>query len=215
MRIIFRSVQIFTILSLFIAFPIYAEDVKDVKSVRFNIQLYSQKMEFELPLTWKLASKGQIPTGFLIELVPTDETIKSWSNLFSIMALKGSASSGDMSLMANKIAQGFVKICPKSAIFSDFGLTKIDGYVTNLSVVGCAILPSGDEFGAKKGQSELYYYMHMKGDKDVYVLYKSIRADGFDRLKSYDQVDDLVASFSSFLPVKLCKIEGHKAECNK
>jgi hypothetical protein len=179
-----------------------------VKSVKAVIPIYSQKVAFQMPTSWKPAFKDQKQNFFIVEFTPKDEEINSWQNMLSVQGFQNLASRVTPKRFLSEIAEKFKSVCGSNAIFEPLGEESIDGFQAYSAILGCAGLPN-------QNISEVGYYLSIQGEKDLYVIHKSIRTVAFDPEESpltKFNADDFIAEF---MPVELCNKGGGQGACNK
>lgn len=192
-----------------------AEKSKPLPSVAAEVPIYSQKIRFQLPSDWKHIFTDQTDDSYLIEFIPKKSSLENWTDLFSLQGHKGFKGSLTPEQVSNNIATGFVKTCPKTAIYTKLGARKIDGHDAFLSVIGCSNMPSDGVAGLKKGMSEISYYVVMQGDADLYVAHKSVRGVGFKPNKFPPFVEASIEGMKLFFPFKFCKLDSPRGQCKK
>lgn len=186
-----------------------------IDSLKVVIPIYEQKVSFHLPKTWKAAFKDQKPGMFMIEFTPKNEEIKSWKNLLSIQGFKGLSSKLTSSQFLDILASNFKRVCGENTIYNKLDPMKIDGYVSSTAILGCSNMPDSHPTGLSKGQSEIGYYYSIQGEKDIYLIHRSIRGESFSINNSPLHKKNILASIKPMMPIELCKKDGHQAECKK
>lgn len=180
-----------------------------------EIPIFAQKIQFQLPLTWKHAFTDQSSTSFMIEFIPINEDINSWTNLFSIQGFKNIGPDVLLESFANKMANNYVKTCPKTVVYSKFGKGEIGGFETFQAILGCTKMPKDYPSNLKKGMSEISFFTFIKGQENIYVTQKSYRSAGFDEGGIPPKVKQAMLDRQNFLPLKLCALSSPKGKCNQ
>lgn len=200
----------------------YAEDLepvssipKNVKSVKAVIPIYSQRVAFRLPTDWKPAFQDQNSNMFMIEFTPKDESIKSWKNMLSVQGFKNLASRASSEQFLDNLASRFKITCGEYLVYEKVGSPVIDGFNSTTAILGCSKLPNSHPTGAKKGQSEIGVYYSIQGEKDIYLIHKSIRGEAFEPASTPITKENLVSYIEPFGPIELCKNTGGQGQCNK
>lgn len=187
----------------------------DVKSVKFVIPIYSQRVAFRLPTDWKPAFQDQNANMFMIEFTPKNENIKSWSNIVSVQGFKNLASKVSSEQFLDNLASRFKSTCGEYLVYEKIDSPVIDGYQSTTAILGCSKLPNTHQSGVKKGQSEVGYYYSIKGKTDIYIIHKSIRGDSFENSNPPLARDNVASFFKLFMPIELCQNSGGTGECQK
>lgn len=185
------------------------------KSVTVEIPIFSQKVRFSLPDGWKNNKAKQFKQSFLAEFTPVDEELDSWTNLFALQAHQNFDPTISPEQVSDSYAAGFVKLCPKSVIYSKLKAQQINGHQAYLSLMGCANMPVDTVSGLKKGMSEISFYIFVKGTKDLYIFQKSLRGDGFDPENLPASIKQSVNEMKSFSPMQFCNLDSPKGKCLK
>lgn len=179
------------------------------------ITIYSQKITFKMPRSWKVGFEDKKANSYLIEFIPKKEKIKSWHNILSIQGFKNLSSKVPPEAFLDSLAQGMKLDCPKALVYEKLGLIKVDGYDTFTAILGCAELPNSHETGVKKGQSEIGFYFSIRGKHDYYLIHKSVRGESFSPDNSPINKTNVGSFVSEFFPIGLCKGGGKESECIK
>lgn len=212
------------IISFFVFWSCYAtaKEFKQIDSIPENITsaravipIYSQKMVFQLPTTWKLAFQDNTPTSYTIEFIPQNESIERWNNLLSIQGFKELSHKTSAEMFLDDLASRFKSTCGKKLIYEKLGASKVDGYKSYAAILGCSEVPASHQTGIKKGQSEIGYYLSIQGKKDLYLIQKSVRGDKFNTSKPPLNKENVQYFIETITPVELCKKGGHPGKCQK
>ncbi len=204
--------QLFLFLFLFISQQCLASpEFKKISSIPGNIKsakvitpIYSQKLAFRLPASWKKASQNQQPNLFMMEFTPQNENIGSWKNLLTIQGFENLAGRVSPERLITGTADRFKTICGKDSVFDNLGATTVGGFKAHRAILGCSKVPS-------QSISEVAYWLVIEGAKDIYVVQKAIRSEAGNPLTKAN-VDSY---FSDFGPIELCKTGGERYECTK
>ena len=186
---------------------------EDVKSATAVIPVYSQKISFNLPTDWKVAFQDQRSGAFLIELIPRDEVLENWENLFTIQGFEKLADKTKPIDFLDGLAVRLKESCGQYSVYEQLGHLTISKHKAFAAIMGCS--NSLDNNSAKKGKSELGYYIAIQGQHDYYLVHKSVRGASFDKDNTPinpDNADDFIAEF---MPIELCQSGGEEYECNK
>ena len=187
----------------------------DIDSVKVVIPIYSQRIAFRLPTTWKAASHDQNANVFLIEFTPNNENINSWSNLVSVQGFRNLAERGNSEQFLDSLASRFEAVCGENVVYEKIDALLIDGYKSTTAILGCSDLPSDQPTDIGRGQSEIGYYFSIEGEKDIYLIHKSIRGSAFEVEEPPFNKDNISSFIQEFMPIELCKNTGGLGVCNK
>lgn len=180
-----------------------------------EIPIFSQKLRFKLPTDWQLVQSKQNGKTYLIEFIPKDEKIESWTNLFSIQGFQDFDPKSKPQDVADSVYRGFSKLCPETSIYSKIGERVLNGQDAYLAVIGCAEMPNDHSTNLKKGMSEISYYVFIKGEKDLYFAQKSIRGAGFSNDKFPPFVNEAIIEMNNFFPIEFCTLDSPRGKCLK
>jgi hypothetical protein len=175
-----------------------------VKSAKAIVPIYSQKLAFRLPTTWKSAFQDQKPGMFMMEFTPKNESIGSWQNLLTIQGFENLSSRVTPERFITDTGNRFKAICKQDFVFENLGATTVDGFKAHRAILGCSKVP-GQNF------SEMAYWLAIQGSKDIYVVQKAVRSELGNPLNS-SNIDSFIADIG---PIELCKVGGQQYECNK
>lgn len=182
----------------------------NIKSFKALIPIYSQKIGFQLPSSWKPVFQKKRENFFIMEFMPKDEKINSWKNMFTIQAFQNLASKATPKQFLLNMSDKFQKICGTNTIFDSIGESSIDGYNAYSVIMGCTKIPSNQ---TNQNLSEIGYYMVIQGDKDLYVIYKASRGASFNPDESPLTKSNAEEFIADFIPFELCKKNSPKGEC--
>lgn len=125
---------------------VYAVDNKPVdtipegvESVPAVIPIFSQKVSFTLPTSWKAVFEDQQSGSYMIEFIPQSEVIENWINLFTIQGFKDIADKTMPEGFLNALAVRFQETCGEYAVFEKLGPMSISNHPAFAAVIGCEI----------------------------------------------------------------------------
>lgn len=200
----FSFKKICCVLGLFlISLPCFAENPKSAKAI---IPIFSEKLSFQIPLDWKPASKNNQPGSFIIEFIPTSDSLEKWTSLLSIQGFKGLSHKVSPQDFVTNVAFMHRKICPKSVIYVPLESDPISNHETSAAIIGCGEMPDGK-------QGEVGYFIAIKGENDLYFINKSKRSKPFLATSSPVTKENVTNYFSEFTPLDVCKAGGKENEC--
>lgn len=180
----------------------------DVESMKVVIQIYSQKVAFNMPTSWAPSFRDNKPDTFTIRFTPKDENIDSWTNKFTVQGFKNRSGKLPPEKFLTDVATWFKSVCEKNIVYESLGASTIDGHNAFSAIIGCPKLSNEDS-------SEVGYYVAIQGKNDLYVIRKFVRSAAFEPGESPIERSNADNFISSFMPIELCKKGGHPAECNK
>lgn len=180
-----------------------------------EIPIFAQKLRFKLPIDWQHAHTSQNEAAYLIEFIPQNEDLKSWTNLFSIQGIRDFDPLITPEQVAQSVATNFQKTCPDAMIYKNIGARVLDNHNAFLTVMGCSNIPADHSSGIKAGMSEITYYVFIKGSRDLYIAHKSVRGAGFsgDSLPTF--VEQAISDMKNFFPIEFCNLDSAKGQCSK
>lgn len=179
------------------------------------IPIYSQKISVNLPIDWKAAFQDQRSGAFLIEFIPQDEALDNWENLFTIQGFEKLADKTKPIDFLDGLALRLKESCGQYSIYEQLGHLTVSKHKAFAAIMGCSNSLDAKNSSAKKGKSELGYYIAVQGQHDYYLIHKSVRGAAFDKDNmpiNSSNADDFIAEF---MPIELCQAGGEESECNK
>ncbi|MFT5395944.1 MAG: hypothetical protein ACI85N_001132 [Gammaproteobacteria bacterium] len=206
--------MLFTLAVSAAEFESFDDIPEDVKSVTAVIPIFSQKISFNLPTDWKTAFQDERSGAFLIEFIPEDEILDNWQKMFTIQGFEQLADKTKPIDFLDGLAQRLKESCGQHSIYEQLGDLTVSKHKAFAAIMGCSNSLDAKNSSAKKGKSELGYYIAIQGQQDYYLIHKSVRGDSFDKGNmpiNLDNADDYLAEF---MPIELCQLDGEKYECN-
>ena len=185
------------------------------KSVVAVIPIYSQKVSFNLPTNWKAVFEDQQSGSYMIEFIPQGEVIDNWKNLFTVQGFENLADKTTPEGFLNAMAVRFQETCGEYSVFEKLGSMNITDHQAFAAIIGCSNIPDAEGNINKEGQSELGYYISIKGQYDYFLIHKSIKGDAFDTDELPINRSNAAAFISEFMPIDICRAGGEEYECNK
>ena len=208
------SVVFFSLCCPAVSFVNAAESKKSEKQagrgklVRVVLPVFSQKVAFKLPASWKSVFNNQKIGVFVAEYVPRQQDKKTWTRMLSVQGFENLATKLNAVTFVNRLQAKFQKVCGKDLVAEPLGATVIDGYKAFSAILGCSKMP-GRNWG------EVGFYAAIQGDKDVYLVQKSIRTQAFEHDKSPLTKATTPGFISNLLPIEVCKKGGSRDQCQK
>lgn len=188
---------------------------EDVKSITAVVPIFSQKVAFNLPTTWKAVFEDQQAGSYIIEFIPQVETIDNWNNLFTVQGFENLANQTTPIDFLNTMAFHFKEACGDYAFFEKLGLMDITGHQAFAVIMGCSNMPDANGNISEGGQSELGYYIAIKGKQDYYLVQKLLRGEIFNPDEPPVNKANAANFISDFMPIEICQAGGEAYECNK
>lgn len=207
--------MLFTLAVSAAEFESFDDIPEDVKSVTAVIPIYSQKISFKLPTDWKTAFQDQRSGAFLIEFIPQDEILENWQKMFTIQGFEKRADKTKPIEILDGLALRLKESCGQYSVYEQLGHLTISKHKAFAAIMGCSKSLDAKNSSAKKGKSELGYYIAIQGQQDYYLIHKSIRGDSFDKGTMPINLDNADEFLAEFMPIQLCQLDGEKHECNK
>ena len=186
-----------------------------VESISVVIPIFSQKVSFNLPTNWKAVFEDQQAGSYMIEFTPQGEVIDNWKNIFTVQGFENLADKTMPVEFLNAIAVRFKETCGEYSVFEQLGPTTVTGHLAFAVVMGCSNMPDAQGNITKEGQSELGFYLSIKGKHDYYLIHKLIRGGVFNTDELPINKSNAAAFISEFMPIDLCQAGGEAYECNK
>lgn len=183
-------------------------------SITNVVPIFSQIVVFKLPTGWKPGNENASQNSYILELIPQGQTVQAWKEMVAVQGFRNLAQNpkATPSAFLSVIAAGLRKVCGEDLIAQSLGDKRIDSHDAHAAIIGCPRLPI-DAFGAKAGQSEIAYYLAIKGSNDLYVVQRAIRGDAFEKESPPiipSNADDFMLPL---LPIKICERSEPKNEC--
>jgi len=178
------------------------------KFVRVVLPVYSQKVAFKMPANWKQAFTEDKHDVFVAEFMPGKEDRNTWTRMFSVQGFKNLSSRVNSETFLNKLEANFKNTCGKDLVFEPLGATTIDSYKATGAILGCGKMPG-------RNWSEAGFYLAVQGEKDIFLIHKSFRADPFAPAKSPLNKATMADFMSDIVPIELCKGGGRRGVCQK
>lgn len=142
------------------------------KSVTLIMPVFSQLVRTSYPEGFVPGFEKAQP-NYLLELVPSGETVNNWTQMFTVTGVKGLASQPEVTakLFLDRVAQGFKRACPSSYSSQILSEDKISGFDAFAAVISCGVSPST---GGKTSETALI--VAIKGQAGLYTIQWAQRA---------------------------------------
>lgn len=150
------------------------------------LPVFSQQLGFNLPEGWRKAYHEERAGMFMAEFVPEQEALNQWSALFCVQGFKDMAESVSPEQFLDAMAETYQASCDGEVVYQKLGDTQVDGHDGFQAILGCTTMPNvhgATQFNptafTSHPQGEIGYYTVVSGDKDLYLLHKSMRGEVF------------------------------------
>ena len=145
-------------LAAFSVLPASAEEITAAT------RAYERIVAFPMPTDFVAVHEAEQDGSYLLELVPSGETVQDWSQMITLSAAEGLAHQiGDPLDMASMIGGGFRDACPETFWGSDEGAQDVEGAeAAHLVAFSC-----GDSGG---GQAEIALILVALSGADLFTL---------------------------------------------
>lgn len=182
---------------IFLFFVVSINLTVQAAEVLNTIPIFSQKLGVQIPPGWKPTTQ-QNSSVYLMEFIPSKEKIEAWTQLIAITGIKDGAAQYTPQ-KAYEAEMSSVKVaCPQDFVSTEISKQNYQGYESYQAIMGC-----------KKGkfpQSELAFYLLVKGKKDLYMLKKSFKNKDLNQ-QNYKTLAPEI------LTVKICKNDKAGPTC--
>ncbi|MCS6127291.1 hypothetical protein G3485_09825 [Shewanella baltica] len=174
------------------------------------LPVFGQQLGFNLPAGWKQAYHEEQAGMFMAEYVPEQEALAQWSALFCVQGFKDMAESISPERFLDAMAQTYKSTCDGEVVYQKLGDTEVDGHAGFHAILGCTAMPNlhgvtpqNPKAYASTPQGEIGYYTVVSGNKDLYLLHKSMRGAVFSADKPPLQADNSQDFISTLVPFSL------------
>lgn len=187
-----------------------AQDLPDLekatggqKNIQSVVRVFGQVVSHRLPTDWKPGFQSEGQNHFIMEFVPKDESVKEWTNMFTLQAFHAPPAELTPEKLLVLTAMTQKQLCGDELVAESVEETPVSELPTKAAIIGCASVPKDLSIGLKKGMGEIAYYIAVQGKEDIYLFHKSIRSKGFARSESPITKDNVKAFMADFMPITL------------
>jgi len=148
-----------------LAGPVAAQDVTMVAPI------FSQIVAAPLPAGFQLVFEKANPATYILEAVPTGQTVEAWTEMLTLTGAQDKAGAAGVAMgYANLLADGYRAACPDHFVAEALEPPPVPG-ATELfaAFLGCTAIPGT--------QAEAMVVLVMAGRRDIYTLQWAARAD--------------------------------------
>ena len=172
-----------------------------------TLPLFSQKLGFKVSKGWKPGSQQSNANVFLLELIPPNEEISSWTELLAISAYRGMSSKLSAKAAYEIEADSVVRNCPSEAVNSIVQLPNPQGYDAVSAIIGCTKHPK------IKGRNEVAFYTFIEGKSDIYMVKKAFREPLAKHNSPRLNEKSYLALAPEVMAVRVCKNDSQGPSC--
>lgn len=206
----FKPIIFSSVLITFLIAPAQANEDLESKgySINYIAPIFHQLLAVRAPKGFHIDYEKASSAKYIVESVPIGETIKNWSQMFTITGYKGQAINPKLKPIhwVQGIANGFNKACPSSFSAKSLWQGKIGGFAAFAAVLGCGVSPT-----TSGKTSEMALIIVIKGEKDFYSIQLAERGD-LSAKPIVIETKKWMKKLAAMQPIKLCKkIEGENA----
>ncbi|EGM70845.1 hypothetical protein [Shewanella sp. HN-41] len=174
------------------------------------LPVFGQQLGFNLPSGWKQAHYEERAGVFMAEFVPELEALNQWSTLFCVQGFRDMAQSVNPEQFLDAMAATYQSSCEGEVVYQKLGNTEVDGHEGFHAILGCTAMVNvhgatqfNPEAYTSNPQGEIGYYTVVNGEKDLYLLHKSMRGDVFSADKPPLQAANSADFISALGPFSL------------
>lgn len=175
--------------------------VKDGYSINYVVPIYSQLLAVKVPKKFHIGHENVTEKSYILEAIPNNETVQSWTQMLTISGYKGLAKNPNFKPinMVQGVANGFQKACAPSFSAKSIWQGDISGFEAFAAVITCGSSPM-----TKGKTSEEALVISIKGGQDFYGVQFAKR-----NKPSTSPIEINVAEWmlvlKSLHPIKLCE----------
>ena len=174
-----------------------------------QLSIFSQKLSFFLPNDWKLAYTQREDGMFSAEFLPQVEGLNNWSSMVCIQGFEGMAVNIKPDDFLDTMVATYRDNCSGEVIYERVDNEFINGHQTASAIIGCTRMPNThlngleiDFYKEPQRLSEIGFYTAISGEKDLYLIHKSLRGNEFNTIstlvekKNYREFMSAVSPFN-------------------
>lgn len=141
----------------------------DVPGVQVVAPVFSQLVAWQMPAGFHGAYETTRGDSYVMEAVPSGQTVEDWTQIVTLSALKDAASvkGATPDDLAANIAARFKADCPDSYAGRTMDAPILKGYPTYAALISCGSLPAEGQLPA---HSETVLVVAIKGTRDYYTV---------------------------------------------
>ncbi|GIU04895.1 MULTISPECIES: hypothetical protein [unclassified Shewanella] len=210
----FTRVAMGMLSAIFFAIPSYGVSAeaaeKQVAKAPQQLAIFSQTLNFNLPLDWKLAYSHQQGTMYSAEFVPASQALHTWSSMLCVQGFKDVAEDVSPQAFLETMAAVYFESCQGDTVLEDLPSEPLNDHETASAIIGCTKMPNSHLKSTKAisanevaTQGEIGHYIVVRGKQDLYLIHKSIRGEAFTKQNPPIQADNHQEFLSTITPLSL------------
>ncbi len=156
------------------------ELIKSQKELKSVIRIFSQTVAFSIPTKpfYKPVFKKQQRGHFIIEFVPEGQSLKKWTDMYTLQGFQGFARKNMNAMkMMDMLKYNFKKRFSDRIHFQELYRRDLAGDKGIMFVVGIPASKALDLPGYLRKRGEVALYIVIKGKEDIYLIHRSWKAD--------------------------------------
>ncbi|MCL1051579.1 hypothetical protein L2755_18365 [Shewanella abyssi] len=191
---------------------LYASDDVDmtIDKISKRLPIFSQKLSFYLPNGWKLAFSHLEDGMFTAEFLPKNEELRNWASMVCIQGFKGLSDNIEPVDFLDTMAETYRDSCHGEVLYQRVEDEFINGHQTASAIMGCTRMPNthltelpANVYKELAHLGEIGHYTAVKGEKDLYLIHKSIRGREFTSTSAPLEKTNYREFMSAITPFKL------------
>jgi hypothetical protein len=191
------------------------QDIPDsVERVSVSAPVFGQVVHFPVSKYWKAAHEQATTGEYILELIPQDETLDTWTEMLSLHGYRGKGKADPVipEAMMVMMAMRLVQVCAGRQIIVPLGERQVDAHDAYAAIMGCGSVVGGDP-EVRSDQGEVAYYLVIKGAEDLYMLQSAVRRPVMNSRSSPIRPETVGAIERVLLSTKLCDRSGEPDSC--
>ncbi|RLV58525.1 hypothetical protein D5018_16870 [Parashewanella curva] len=152
-----------------------------------TLDIFSQKLNFNLPQKWKKVHKESLSTMFSAEYIPEHQHLNEWEELICVQGFHNVSQDVKPEKFLDSLAQTYQEHCQGEVIFQPMGEVSHSGYSGSHAILGCTRMPNTHTITTGKMQTfvskpkgEIGYFTVLMAENDTLILlHKSQRGKVF------------------------------------
>ena len=178
--------------------------------------VFNQRIIHGLPDGWRAGPEKSERDNYTMEFVPEKQTSQTWRDIIVLKGFRGIAKDSratPKALLAQVVAELRTACGADKAIALSLGDTKVDGQDAHGAVMGCTGPPDNAVPEGTKPLGEVAFYLAIRSGEDLFVLQRSIRAEGFTKADAPINAANAFTFFRELQPVKVCERDVPELAC--
>jgi hypothetical protein len=186
-----------------------------IPPVTLALPVFSQVVVLKLPENWQPGREDKQPRSYVAEFIPLDQTLGAWRDMIVVQGFRDLAripAATPKAFLAKAMEQ-MQQDCGGDAITQSLGDTRVDSHEAHAAIFGCARAPRDMPHGLKRGKSEIGYHYAIRGDNEIYLIYRLFRGEGVDKNRLPIPAARLDEMFAPLQPIKICGSSETRERC--